>query len=339
MKQLIWGVLLCVCGLIPANAQESLRIVTTTTQASDLVRVLTEGIDTISVTQLMNAGVDPHLYQPTEADIRAMSQADMIVYSGLHLEGRFDTIFESLSQQGVIVFSLGEQVKAQGFTLNAENDEALGENPPPLPDPHFWFDPRNWQLVTLALSQELAQLDPQHATLYDKNATRYAKQLEDLFGWAYESMQSVPAEQRFLVTSHDAFRYFGDSMGWQVNAIQGISTADEVGVGDVQSIVSFVIDNAVPVIFVESSVSQDTIEAVQEAVLARGAQVGTGQQELYSDAMGEESTFGETYLGMFIHNVLTILQAYEAQGVTITIAPYPSTLPSVPDYFSELFNE
>ena len=148
-----------------------------------------------------------------------------------------------------------------------------------------------------------------------------------LFNWAFDAMQQVPEGQRVLVTSHDAFQYFGSAFGWAVRGLQGISTQDEAGVSDVQEIADFVVQNEIPVMFVESSVPPDAIEAVQEAVQSQGFDVGIGVRELYSDAMGAPGDFGGTYIGMIAQNVITVLQSYGYE-----IPAWPDDLqPSIPD--------
>ncbi|MCL4869584.1 MAG: zinc ABC transporter substrate-binding protein [Anaerolineae bacterium] len=303
------------------------RIVTTTTQATDLTKILTQGVSDLEITPLMGAGVDPHLYQPTEADIAAMNRADMVIYSGLHLEGQFDAVFAALREQGVRVYSLGQPVKEAGFIIGAfeATGALLGAD-----DPHFWFDPRNWEVTTLDLAAALAAMDPDNGEVYEGNAAAYTAQLQLLYTWANEGMRTVPEGQRYLVTSHDAFQYFGAAFGWRMAAIQGISTEAEAGVGDIQGTVNFVIDNQIPVLFVESSISPNTIQAVQSAIAARGGQVRLGVRELYSDAMGEPGTFGGTYIGMIAANVLTILQSYQCAGVAVTIPAWPASLTPVP---------
>ncbi len=295
------------------------RIVTTTTQATDLATILTEGVAGIEITALMGPGVDPHLYQPTERDIAAMNAADMVIYSGLHLEGQFDTVFEALGERDVEVYALSRPVKEAGFVVGSETD-----------DPHFWFDPRNWELTTAALGETLGRLHPEGAEEYTRNADTYSEELALLYAWADEGMTQVPPGQRYLVTSHDAFRYFGAAFGWQVAAIQGISTQDEAGVGDIEETVDFVVDNDIPVLFVESSIPPNTIEAVAEAIEAEGGRIETGLRELYSDAMGVPGTFGGTYVGMLAENVLTILQSYRCAGVEIEIPAWPEGLTPVP---------
>jgi manganese/zinc/iron transport system substrate-binding protein len=303
-------------AIVQAQDEGGLNIVATTTQAVDAVNILTEGAENITITALMGAGVDPHLYQPTESDIRAMNEADVVVYSGLHLEGQFDTVFEALGEQGIATIALGEYVKDAGFIVGGFD---LSDDLTNVDDPHFWFDPRNWELAVMALADDMMELDPANADVYSANAEVYSEQLLALFDWADEAMRSVPEEQRYLVTSHDAFGYFGAAFGWQQTAIQGMSTEDEAGVGDIQETVDFILENDIPVIFVESSLPPDTVEAVVEAVQDAGGELRVGVRELYSDAMGEADTFGGTYIGMIAENVYTILQSYQCAGDEVMI--------------------
>jgi manganese/zinc/iron transport system substrate-binding protein len=304
-------------------ADGAFRIVATTTQAFDIVTIITAGIDNIEITPLMGAGVDPHLYQPTESDISAMNKADMVVYSGLFLEGQFDTVFEALNEQGVVIYALSKPVKDGGFTIGGFE---LSEELVDVDDPHFWFDPRNWELTILDLGEKLAEIDPQNAAAFAENSQVYASQMGSLFDWAVLGMSSVDEGQRFLVTSHDAFQYFGAAFGWEMQAIQGLSTEDEAGVGDIQETVDFIIDNQIPVVFVESSIPTDTIDAVIEAVESEGGSVRIGVREMYSDAMGAHGTFGGTYIGMISENVLTVLQSYQCAGVGVDIPEWPTDL-------------
>lgn len=285
--------------------EDLLRVVGTTTQAGDALRIIAG--DTIELTQLMGAGVDPHLYQPTEADIRAMNEAQLVVFSGLNLEGQFESVFEALGETDTRTFSLGAPVQDLGFTIGGFD---LSEEFSDVDDPHFWFDARNWQISIEELAEVLGDLNPDYAELYTDNATAYNEQLDLLFDWGNEALAQIPDEQRVLVTSHDAFQYFADAFGFEVIAIQGLSTQDEAGVGDIQGVVNEVVEREIPVMFVESSVPPNTIEAVQEAAEAQGWTVEIGVRELYSDAMGSEDSYGETYIGMLATNVITILQSF-----------------------------
>lgn len=302
-----------------AVASPTFRIVATTTQAADLTTILTAGVPGIDITPLMGPGVDPHLYQPTESDIAAMNAADMVVYSGLHLEGQFDAVFEALGERDVRVYALSRPVKEAGFVVGSGTD-----------DPHFWFDPRNWELATTDLAETLGRIHPEGVEAFKRNAETYTEKLRSLYAWAEEGMRRVPEGQRYLVTSHDAFQYFGGAFGWRVAAIQGISTEDEAGVGDIEGTVDFVIENNIPVLFVESSIPPNTIGAVVEAIEAEGGTVDTGLTELYGDAMGVPGAFGGTYVGMLAQNVLTILNSYRCAGVEIQIPAWPEGLTPIP---------
>ncbi|WP_420644523.1 metal ABC transporter solute-binding protein, Zn/Mn family [Candidatus Leptofilum sp.] len=310
-------------------ADGAFKIVATTTQANDIAQILTDGVANVEITPLMGAGVDPHLYQPTESDIAAMNDADMVIYSGLFLEGQFDTVFAALREQGVLIHALSDPVKQAGFTIGGFE---LSDELVDVDDPHFWFDPRNWELTIVDLGEALAGIDPDNSDVYTQNATEYAATMTPLYEWANEGLRSVPEGQRYLVTSHDAFQYFGAAFGWQMEAIQGLSTEDEAGVGDIQGTVDFIIENQIPVVFVESSIPPDTIEAVIEAVEAEGGSVRIGVREMYSDAMGELDTFAGTYVGMLASNTLTVLQSYQCAGVPVTLPEWPvAVTPTPPD--------
>lgn len=320
-------------GSVGSAGENTVKIVATTTQAADLIRILSAGVDGLDITALMGAGVDPHLYQPTESDIVAMNRAEMVIYSGLRLEGQFDAIFEALSEQGIATYALSQVVKDAGFIIGGfDLSEALVN----VDDPHFWFDPLNWQLSVAGLAERLAGLDPANAERYRANAAAYIEGLQLLYEWADAGLRSVAEGQRYLVTSHDAFQYFGAAFGWRMQAIQGLSTEDEAGVGDIQETVDFVIDNEIPVLFVESSIPPDTVEAVIEAVRAQGRGARIGLRELFGDAMGEPGGFGGTYVGMLAQNALTIMQSYQCMGAAVTIPDWPESL--MPQPPEELWN-
>ena len=320
---LFWLLLAMAGGGIAAQEDGRLNIVATTTQASDLIHILSAGLDHIHITALMGAGVDPHLYQPTESDVAAMNQADMVIYSGLHLEGQFDTIFAALAEQGVVAYALGKPVKAAGFIIGGFD---LSENLLNVDDPHFWFDPRNWEITVQDLADVLADVDPESAAAYQANAADYIEQLGLLYDWANGGLRSIDEGQRYLVTSHDAFQYFGAAFGWRMQAIQGLSTEDEAGVGDIQATVDFVIANDIPVLFVESSIPPDTVEAVIAAVQAQDSEVRIGLRELFGDAMDAPGVFGGTYVGMLAQNALTIMQSYQCMGAAVDMPDWPPDL-------------
>ena len=327
-KLVAFLLLLFTVGMGAINAQAPpLRIVSTTTQASDLIRVLTAGLpgDAIELTALMGSGVDPHLYLPTEKDIRAIQEADAVFYNGLHLEGQLSTVFATLGERGISSYALANPVERAGYIIGGFT---LSQEYTDVADPHFWFDPRNWQMSAADAAIALAELSPENASLFAENARAYEEQLIDLYDWSRLALSSVPEGQRVLVTSHDAFQYFGAAFNWQVRGLQGISTEDEAGVADIQQLVAFVMENEIPVLFVESSVPPDTIEAVREAVQAAGGEVRLGIRTLYSDAMDDPTAYGGSYLGMIVSNTLIILESYRCAGLSIDIPTLPASLPT-----------
>jgi len=271
--------------------------VTTIGMITDVVQEV--GGERVSVTGLMGPGVDPHLYKASEGDVGRLFEADVIFYSGLHLEAKMGEVLEKM----------GGWTRTVAVTSGI--DEALLLSPPEFEgahDPHVWFDVTLWMQAVETIRDTFVEVDPGSADLYRTNAQRYLAQLEELQRYVQEQTARVPRAQRVLITAHDAFNYFGRAYGFEVRGLQGISTATEAGTGDVQSLADFIAENRIPAIFVESSVPVRNIEAVQAAVQARGFQVGIGG-ELFSDAMGDWGTEEGTYIGMVRHNVDTIVGA------------------------------
>lgn len=273
-------------------------VVTTTTMITDLVKVL--GGDAIEVKGIMGAGVDPHLYKASEGDVTKLSSADLIIYNGLHLEGKLVDVFEKMNQIGKETIALGDFL-AHDQIINSE----LFAN---SHDPHIWFSINNWQTITEKLMLSLIKADPENIAIYQKNGKAYLEELETLKIEMSTIITTLPKEKRILVTAHDAFSYFGKEFGFEVVGLQGLSTATEAGVKDVQRISEFIITNKIKAIFVESSVPKRTVEALQASVQSKGHQVNIGGQ-LFSDALGDPLEETGKYIGMYRYNVNTIVHA------------------------------
>ncbi|MFT4850603.1 MAG: manganese/zinc/iron transport system substrate-binding protein [Sediminicola sp.] len=282
------------------NASEEsgkLKVVTTTSMLTDLIKNI--GGDLIEVNGLMGAGVDPHLYKASEGDVTKLYEADVIFYNGLHLEGKLVEVFEKMRAKKITV-SLGG---------NLDKNELIGsEYFASNYDPHVWFNIQFFKQFGDKVAETLATNDTVNAEKFRENNTRYQKKLDELETEVKATIETLPKEKRILVTAHDAFNYFGKQYGFNVVGLQGISTATEAGVQDVQRLSQFIIDHKVKAIFIESSVPRRTIEALQEAVLSKNHEVVIGGS-LYSDALGNAGTVEGTYLGMFRANVKTIVDA------------------------------
>ena len=274
------------------------QVVTTTTMITDLVKNV--GGDLIDVNGLMGAGVDPHLYKASAGDVTKLAQADIIFYNGLHLEGKLVEVFEKMGSETTTQVALGEKLDKTGLIAS----DYFASNY----DPHVWFNIQYFKEFTNEVMSTLSRKLPQHSTQFATNGAAYIKKLDALEANIKATIATLPKEKRILVTAHDAFNYFGKSYGFEVVGLQGLSTATEAGVQDVQKLTQFIIDNDVKAIFVESSVPQRTIEALQAAVRAKGHEVAIGGS-LYSDALGDAGTVEGTYIGMFEYNVKTIVSA------------------------------
>jgi manganese/zinc/iron transport system substrate-binding protein len=247
----------------------------------------------------MGPGVDPHLYKASERDVLALADADVIFFSGLHLEAKLADVLERI--EGRVV--------TQAVTDTIPRERLL--RPPAFEgayDPHVWFDVTLWATAAEQVRDTFVEVDPAHADLYRANAERALAELEELDADVRALAATVPEDKRVLVTAHDAFLYFGRAYGFEVRGLQGISTVSEAGAADVNDLAAYIAEEEIPAIFVESSVPRQTIRAVQEAVRARGFDVEIGG-ELFSDAMGGPGTPEGTYPGMVRHNVETIVGA------------------------------
>ncbi len=290
----------CRPGANPQSADGRVAVVATTNLVGDAVSIV--GGEHVNVTALMGPGVDPHLYKAKEGDVTRMSRADVIFYGGLHLEGKMVELFEQMRERGRETIAVSDGVPREQLI----EPESFGGNY----DPHVWFDVALWKQVVHFLGEELARIDEEHADEYRMRAEDYTVQLDSLDAWMKETLSGVPATARVLITSHDAFGYFGRAYGLEVRGLQGISTVSEAGTADVQQLAEMVAERRIPALFVESSVSPRGIEAVRAAVRSRGFEVEIGGS-LFSDALGDTDTPEGTYLGMVRHNVRTI-----ANGLT-----------------------
>ncbi|SNV56428.1 metal ABC transporter solute-binding protein, Zn/Mn family [Veillonella rodentium] len=288
------------CGKDSArDGQKKLQVVATTTMLTDLVKEI--GGDDVSVQGLMGPGVDPHLYQASAGDVTAMSKADIVVYNGVHLEGKMGSIFDNLAKQNKATIRVSDAIDPSTL-LDFEEDGVSAK------DPHIWFDVANWKLAAKAVYEGLSKADPAHKENFQKRYESYLTKLDEADAYIKTQAESIPKESRVLVTAHDAFQYFARAYGFEVKGLQGVSTATEAGTQDMNELVQFIVDHKIKAIFVESSVPHKTIEAVQEACKAKGWDVSIGG-ELYSDSLGSEGTEGGTYIGMVKANIDTIAKA------------------------------
>ncbi len=274
----------------------------TTGMIADIVQRV--GGAQVRVTGLMGPGIDPHLYRASAGDVRTLSQADIIFYNGLHLEAAMGEVLEQM----------GGRIQTVAVTRQIPRDLLLA--PPEFLgayDPHVWFDVSLWMEAVEAVEAALSGHDSSGSAVYKANARAYLGELTELHAWVQSRAREVPAARRVLITAHDAFNYFGRAYGFEVMGLQGISTVSEAGTADVQGLADVIAERRIPAIFIETSIPQRTIAAVQAAARSRGFEPRIGGS-LFSDAMGDAGTPEGTYIGMVRHNVNTIVDALLDSG-------------------------
>ena len=246
----------------------------------------------LGIDSLMGAGVDPHLYKLTRADIARLLGASHLLYCGLGLEGKMLDAVERLARSGKPVTAVCEAVpEADRLPVAAGYAGAA--------DPHLWMDPALWAKALETAAGRLGVPAPEGFAALD--------------AYARASIASIPPDARVLVTAHDAFAYFGRRYGLEVVGIQGVNTESEAGLRAIEAAVETVVARRLPAVFVESTVSDRNVRAIVEGAAARGHRVAIGGL-LFSDAMGPAGTYEGTYIGMIDHNVTTIARALGGQA-------------------------
>ena len=285
-------------GAARESTDATISIVVTTGMVADLVRYVAG--DHAQVTGLIGEGIDPHLFQPTTSDIARIMQADVVFYSGLHLEGAMQTAFESAAASGKVVRAVTDGIPAENIRVS---DEYKG-----FPDPHVWNDARAWAGCLNTVVDVLSERYPEFSEEFQSNAERFRREIERVDDYARQIVGTIPESQRTLVTAHDAFAYFARAYGLQVQSVQGITTESDPGVQDINNLVDYLVEHRIPAIFVESTINQANIRAVIEGAQQRDWSVTIGGT-LYSDAMGPTGAYEGTYIGMIDHNATVITRA------------------------------
>jgi len=284
-------------SLSPETIQDKLQVVVTTGMLADAVREI--GGDHVQVEALMGPGVDPHSYTASQGDVARLRRADLIVYNGLHLEGKMQEVLQNMAGTKPVM-AFGDGLDAGKLRRVSEASDAL--------DPHIWFDVALWNSGVQALAARMGEQFPQHRDAFRSGAVKYGETLAELEQELREVYATIPPENRVLVTSHDAFEYFGAAYGFEVMGLQGVSTVAEFGLRDMTDMVALLSERKIPAVFVESSVPHRSLQSVVEGCRQKGHPLVIGG-ELFSDAMGPEGTEQGTYVGMLRHNAAVIAHA------------------------------
>ncbi len=270
------------------------KVLATASMWADMARVI--GSERIDVDVIVPIGSDPHLYEPTPNDVFKVNQADLILINGLTFEGWLEKLINS---------SGGAAKKAlitEGITP-ISNPHFVNST-----DPHAWMDAENGKVYASNIAAALSKLDPLHADEYQFNLKIYLQELDSLHTYIVQKIESIPAVQRVLITSHDAFHYFGNRYGLQVESLLGTSTDADVQTGDFLRVNKMIRDKKIPAVFIESTINPKLME---QLVRENNIRIGG---KLFSDSLGDDKSPANTYIKMLRHNAEIIADALSAHS-------------------------
>jgi manganese/iron transport system substrate-binding protein len=280
------------------------KVVSTNTIIADWTEDI--GGDEIDHISILQAGDDPHVYEPTPEDTRAFEQSDLILYNGYNLEAGLIRLLESSAKQAKKV-AVGEGIQP------LELDEADTGR---VPDPHVWGDVENAIVMVNRIRDELIELSPEDKETFTQNAAKLITELKQLDQWITQQIQTIPANQRQLVTTHDAFQYYARAYGLTVaGTLIGISTEEQPSAQTVKQLVEAIKATDTPAIFGETTINPTLIETV-----ANSAGVKLAPQKLYSDSIGAPDSNADSYSKMMVANTTAI-----TENLGGTVKPFQPT--------------
>jgi len=285
---------------------ETLKVVATTPVVADFARQV--GGDLVAVTQILQPNVDPHDFEPSPADLVAISEADVVVENGVGLEHWLEDTLAAAGFDGELVdASTGVAIRAGG-EQEGEHHEGGDGHDHEDGDPHIWHDPLNAKIMVANIEQAYAKADAADASAYAASAATYTRQIDQLDADNKAKIESIPAADRKLVTNHDAFGYYVEHYGLTFvgSIIPSFDTSAELSGSDVNALVDKIKAAGVKAIFSESSLPPRTAESIAERA---GVKVEAGEDALYGDALGPAGSAGDTYLKAEAHNTDTIVSA------------------------------
>lgn len=277
------------------DSGDKVNLAVTTTFLYDMVNVLDDGVDGFETELIIPAGEDPHVYEPTASDLTALNNADVILYQGLHFEGRMGDVLEN----GVAAAEDFQEADLEEMEEDGEMEV----------DPHFWFDIDLYKQAMENVADTLSEHNPDGETAYTENLNAYFESLDELDQYVSERINEIPEESRMVITPHDAFGYLASSYDIEVHAPQGFSTDSEVSNNQIQATADLIVENNIKAIFVETTTNPDRMTRLQEVVENSGGEVevvGQDEEALFSDSLAPEGETGDNYIDMFRHNIDTI---------------------------------
>ncbi len=277
------------------------QVVATTTVLCDLTKQI--AADTINLNCLIPIGADPHLYQPRPEDRKAIEQAKLIFYNGYD----FDPVLSNLIQA-----TKNPAPKLAVSEVARPQPEKLEEDGKILPDPHIWHDAKNTVKMVDIISSNLGKISPKDAALYNSNAQKIKSELTQLDTWIKSQIATIPPQQRKLVTTDNAMRYYSKAYGLSFEGFfVGFNTDEKPSASRLKTLIQDIKQTNVPTIFPEITINPQLINTV-----AREAKVKVSERSLFADSLGEPGSEGETYQKMMITNTRTIVEGLGGKYVS-----------------------
>lgn len=273
------------------KSDDKLQVVTSFTIIADMAREI--GGDLVDVYNLVPSGTDPHEYEPLPNDIKAATDADVLFYNGLNLEGGeegwFLKMMDAVNQKEENIFSLTEKVEPKYLSDGDGEDEI---------NPHAFIDPAVGVLMAEAMRDALVGISPDYADKIQEQGDAYVQRLQDLDDEFAERVSTIPEENRILVTSERAFQYLNDHYGLKEAFIWEIDTEENGSPKQIKNLVTFLKENNVPVLFVESNVDTRPMETV-----SKESGVPIAEKPIYSDEIGNPGDEIDTYIKYLQYNM------------------------------------
>jgi zinc/manganese transport system substrate-binding protein len=293
IRRTIFAVLLAaVAGVLPASAQEKLPVVATFSILGDFVKNV--GGDRVSVTTLVGPNGDTHVYQPSPADAKKLANAKVIIVNGFKLEGWMDRLVQASGTKASVIVATNS-IKPR--EMANDDDAKAGGHEHEGVDPHAWQSIANARIYVANIRDALIAADPGGKEIYEKNTADYLAKLAAVEAEVKEAIAKIPAERRRIITTHDAFGYFGAAYGFEFIAPQGVSTETEASARDVAKIIRQIRAQKIPAVFLENVSDPRLVQRIADET---GAKVGG---TLYSDALSAGDGPASTYIDMMRHNI------------------------------------
>ncbi|MCU0549432.1 MAG: zinc ABC transporter substrate-binding protein [Leptolyngbya sp. Prado105] len=273
------------------------KVVATNTILCDLTKQIAAA--TVNLTCLVKPGADPHVYQATPDDRKAIEQANLVLYGGYNFESTLIRLIQASSTQAP---------KVAVNELAVPNPEKFEEDGKTETDPHVWHNAQNGMRMAEVIRDSLSKVAPNNAALYNENTKKVTSEIGQIDRWIKSQIGTIPQASKTLVTTHDALGYYSKAYGIPVAALEGISTEEKPTAANVKALVEEIQEKQVPTIYAELSVNPQLIKTV-----AKEAKVKVSEEEIYADGLGEPNSSGGTYQTMLIANTKAIVEGLGGQ--------------------------